>query len=239
MRNVAPVMQRELSSYFWSPIAYVVLTIFLIVSGVLFILFSFVPGGESSLRTLLGQQMPMILVFVVPMLTMRLLSEEYRSGTIETLMTAPISETDVVLGKFLGGLFFYCVLLAATVVYAVIMSSFGRLDWGLLFCTYVGLILLGGLFVSIGLFFSACTPNQIVAVLSSFVVIGMFTFLAHRIATETSGILRLVLHHLSIFDHYQDFARGLLDLNHVIFFVTTTGLFLFLSVKVLESRRWR
>lgn len=239
MHNVTPVMRRELAAFFWSPIAYVVLTIFLLVCGILFALVSFVPGGESSLRTLLGGQLPLILVFVVPMLTMRLFSEEYRSGTIETLMTAPVSETDVVLGKFLGGFLFYVVLVASTAVYAVIMASFGRLDPGMLFCNYLGLVLLGGLFVSIGLFFSACTRNQIVAVICSFVFIGVFTFLANLLAQKTSGALRLLLHHLSILDHYQDFARGLLDVDHVIFFVTTTALFLFLSVKVLESRRWR
>lgn len=241
MRNVAPIMQRELASFFWSPIAYVVLFLFTGICGILFILGSFEPGQESSLRSLLGHdfQMPLILMFAIPILTMRLLAEEFRIGTIETLMTAPVSETDVVVGKFMGAFAFYLVLLASTIVFAIIMGVFGRLDWGMLACTYLGLIMLGALLISIGLFFSACTSNQIIAVLSSIVVIAVFTYLARLIATKFEGLLRLVFHHLSILDHYRDFSRGLLDLNHVIFFLTTTGLFLFLSVKVLETRRWR
>jgi ABC-2 type transport system permease protein len=232
-------MQRELNAYFYSSIAYVVLTVFLIVTGIFFISSNFTPGGESSLRELLGNYMPLILVFILPMLTMRLLAEEYRGGTIETLMTAPVSEVEVVLGKFLGAMFFYGIMLATSLVYAVIISVFGRLDIGLLLCTYLGLVLLGAMYVAVGLFFSACTRNQIVAVICSFVLLAIITLLASFLAQDQSGLLRLVLLHLSVLDHFRDFGRGLVDTNHLFFFATTTGLFLFLAVKVLESRRWR
>ena len=238
MRNISPVVQRELGAYFFSPIAYTVLTIFLVISGIFFLALTFTPGGESSLRRL-ADVLPVILVVFLPMITMRLLSEEFRSGTIETLMTAPVGETEVIIGKFLGALVFYLIMLASTLLYAVVIGVFGRLDVGLLACTYIGLILLGALYISVGLFFSACTRNQIIAAVFSVIVLLVFTFLADYLASTQSGLLGLCLHHLSIQEHYRDFARGLIDTNHLVFFVTTTCFFLFLAVKVLESRRWR
>ena len=114
-----------------------------------------------------------------------------------------------------------------------------ELDVGLVISSYLGLLLLGGLYISVGLFFSACTRNQVIAVVCSFVLLAVLTFLANYLAREQQGILRVVLQHVSIVAHFQDFARGLVDTNHLAFFLTTTGLFLFLTVKVLESRRWR
>jgi len=239
MQKVGTLTRRELSVFFFSPIAYVVIAIFLVVTGIFFTSDNFLPGAEASLRITFGNYLPLILVFVLPMLTMRLLSEEFRSGTVETLMTAPVSEADIVLGKFLGTLVFYLAMLATTLLHVVLIAVYGPLDVGMLLATYLGLILLGGLYISVGLFFSACTRNQVIAVLCSFVLLAVFTFLANYLAREQEGTLRVVLQHLSIVAHFQDFARGLVDTNHLIFFLSTTVLFLFLTVKVLESRRWR
>ncbi|MFQ5490198.1 MAG: ABC transporter permease [Phycisphaerae bacterium] len=239
MQKVGILTQRELSAFFFSPIAYVVLAIFLMVTGIFFANDNFVPGGESSLRITFGNYLPVILVFILPMLTMRLLAEELRSGTIESLMTAPVTDADVVLGKFFGTLVFYLLMLGGTLLHVVLVAMYGTLDVGLVLASYLGLILLGGLYISVGLFFSACTRNQVIAVICSFVLLAVFTFLAEYLARDQEGGLRVVLQHLSIVAHFQDFARGLVDTNHLIFFVSTTGLFLFLTVKVLESRRWR
>ncbi len=124
MKNVATLTQRELSAQFYSPIAYVVICIFLVVSGIFFANDNFLPGGESSVRILMGSFMPLILVFVLPMLTMRIISEEFISGTIETLMTAPINDTEFILGKFFGALLFYVVMLATTLIFPFIVSLF-------------------------------------------------------------------------------------------------------------------
>ncbi len=238
MRNVSPVMQRELGAFFYSPIAYAVLTIFLILLGIFFTATTFQPGGQASLERL-AELMPIVFVVFLPVLTMRLLSDEYRTGTIETLMTAPIGETDVVIGKFFGALVFLVVMLSTTLLYAFVVNVYGRLDWGMLASTYLGMLLLGALYLSVGLFFSACTGNQIIAAVSSMVLLLVFTFLAEYLANEASGALKLVLRHLSIREHFRGFTRGILDGNDIVFFVTSTGLFLFLTVKVLESRRWR
>jgi ABC-2 type transport system permease protein len=239
MKHVATLARRELNVYFFSPIAYIVIAIFLALSGVFFVKWTFVPGNEASLRAVMGDAMPIILLIILPMISMRLLAEELRSGTIETLMTAPVSEVDVVLGKFCGAMAFYGVMLATTLLYAVVVAIWGTLDVGMLVCTYIGLVLLGGFFVSVGLFFSAWTRNQVIAVVCSVVVLLVLTFLVNLLALGLSGWPRIILQQINVFNHYPDFARGALVLNHVVFFVTMTGLFLFLTVKTLESRRWR
>lgn len=239
MRNIAPLTQREFSAQFCSPVAYVVITIFLIVSGIFFGMVNFLPGAEASVRNLFGGYMPLILVFVIPMLTMRLLSEEYRSGTIETLMTAPVSDSEVVLGKFFGSYLFFLVMLVTTAIYPIVVAMYGPLDTGLALSGYVGLLLVGALYLAVGLFFSACTRNQVIAVLCSFVLLAILTFLADFLSRGQEGLIRVVLQQLSIIAHFQDFARGLIETSHVVFFLSTTALFLFFTVKVLEFRRWR
>ncbi len=241
MNNVKTIMVRELGAFFYSPIAYVVLTIFLILSGFFFAFETFTRGGEASLRPLFSNTIPLVLVFVLPLLAMRLIAEEHRSGTIETLTTAPVTDLEVVLGKFLGVGVFYLVLLACTLVYAIIIALYGPLDPLLLICNYVGLILLGALYLSVGLLFSAMTRNQIIAGLSSLVVLLVFTLLADYLAAQIENWtwLRVFLQQASILSHYRDIARGRLDLGHVVFFLTSTGFCLFLTTKVLESRRWR
>ncbi len=240
MRNISTLARRELGAYFLSPIAYAVAAVFLFTTGLAFGLGTFRNGEESSLRPLFEFWIVMILVFVLPMLTMRLLSEEFRSGTIETLMTVPISETEVVLGKFFGAFVFYLVLLATLLIYPVLIAMYGTLDGQLLVCNYLGLVLLGALFISAGLFFSSCTKHQIIAVLLSFTLLALMTFAAEGLAQKVDGgWMRASLQHLSVRMHFATFVRGMLGLNHVIFFLTMCGLFLFLTVKRLEMRRWQ
>lgn len=239
MRNVSTLAQRELGAYFLSPIAYAVNAIFLFTAGLAFALGTFQPGGEASLRSLCEGWLMLILVFVLPMLTMRLISEELRNGTIETLMTAPVTEVDIVVGKFLGALLFYLILLATLLIYPIILRIYGPVDWQLLICNYLGLILLGALYIAVGLFFSACTKHQVVAVLLTCALLALMTFAFGGLAQTVEGWPRTILQHLSVRSHFADFVRGMVDVNHVVFFLTTTALFLFLSVKILEFRRWR
>ena len=239
MRCIVTVARRELATQFFSPIAYGVITLYLLVSGVLFWMVNFQPGAEASVRGVFGPWMLLLLMFVLSMLTMRVLSEEFRSGTIETLMTAPVTDAEVIIGKFLAILVFYIVMLATTIVYPILVNAHGGIDVGLTISMYIGLLLVGALYVSVGVFFSACTQNQVVAGLCSFVVLSIFTFLANAIGRAQEGSVRVVLQHLSVVDHYEDFLRGLFDTSHLIFFVSVTALFLFFAVKALEFRRWR
>lgn len=239
MGNVMTMARRELGAYFLSPIAYAVMAIYLFSAGLAFALGTFRAGGEASLRALFDFWIMLILVFVLPMLTMRLMSEELRSGTIETLLTAPVSETEIVLGKFLGAMVFFLILLATILLYPIILAMYGPVDLKLMVCNFLGVVLLGALYTSAGLFFSTMTRHQVIAVLSSFALLALMTFAFHALATLVEGWPKAVMQQLSVRTHFQDFVRGMLDLNHVVFFVTLTAFFLFISVKLLEVRRWQ
>jgi ABC-2 type transport system permease protein len=239
MQRIGTLVQRELGAYFLSPVAYIVAAIFLFSTGLAFGLGTFASGAEPSLRTLLDPWMVIILVFVVPILTMRLIAEEVRTGTIETLMTAPVTEFEIIAGKYLGALVFYAILLACLLLYPITLSMYGSVDVKLLLCHYLGLLLLGGLYLSIGLFFSTCTRHQVVATLLSLALLTLMTFAFHGLAQLVQGWPRVVLQHLSVRAHFADFTRGLLEIKSLVFFLTTTVFFLFLSVKWLEMRRWR
>lgn len=239
MRIIATLAQRELAAAFFSPIAYFVLALFLALSGFFFESRVFTPGGPATLRDLFEGLIPLILFFTLPVVTMRLMSEELRSGTIESLMTAPVTDVQVILGKYLGVMIFYLVMLATTLAHWAIVALYGDTDFFGTLTGYFGLLLLGSLYISVGLFFSTCTKNQVIAALATLVVLGSFAYLPILVFERVSGTLRAVVQHAHILAHYDDFARGLIDLNHVIFFVAGTALFLFLSVRVLESKRWR
>jgi ABC-2 type transport system permease protein len=239
MRNVTTVAGRELGAYFLSPIAYAVMAIFLFAMGMAFGLGTFVNGKEASLKVLFNPWALLFLVPVLPLLTMRLIADETRTGTIETLMTAPVTDAEIVLGKFLGAMTFYVILLAAMLIYPIVLSLYGPVDAFLLVCQGIGLILAGALYISVGLFFSACTKHQVVAALISVTLLAIMTFASQELAQQVeAGKVRIVLQQISVAAHFFDFVRGMLDLNHVVFFLSTTALFLFLTVKRLEMRRW-
>src|SRR4051812_21565977 len=160
MRSIV-IAKREFSSYLYSPIAYVAMTLFLLVSGILFRK-DFEPGQPAMMRTIFDW-MVWLLVFIVPLLCMGLLAQEWASGTIETLMTAPVGETDVVLGKFLGSLGLFILLILPTLLYVVLLRIYARPDFGPIFSGYLGIILVGALFIAIGLFCSSLTRSLIVA----------------------------------------------------------------------------
>jgi ABC-2 type transport system permease protein len=237
----APVIaRRELSSYFYSPIAYVALTIFLMWSGYLFWR-DFEPGQPAGMRTIFDQ-MILALVFIVPVLCMGLLAQEWSSGTIETLMTAPIGETDVVVGKFLGALGFFVVLLAPTLLYVVLLRLYSRVDYGPILSGYLGIFLVGALYTAIALFCSSLTRSQVVAAVAAVAILFLITIAPWLALRESSSTLsdrwRTALEQ-GVYNRYVDFSKGVIDTGHVIFFLAATVVFLFLTTKVLESRRWK
>jgi ABC-2 type transport system permease protein len=240
MPRAITIARRELSGYFFSPIAYVAIMLFLLAAGVLF-WGDFLPGKPAGLRTLFDW-MVWLLVFVVPILSMGLLSQEWATGTIETLMTAPVEETDVVLGKFFGSLALLMVLLAPTLLYVLMIALYANSspDAGPIFSGYLGIVLVGALFVSIGLFCSSLTRSQVVAAVSAAAILFVFTIVPYWISSIVTLplVVRTVIDQC-IYKRYTDFSRGVIDTGNLVFFVLTTVVFLFLTVKVLESRRWK
>jgi ABC-2 type transport system permease protein len=238
MRNITPLTQRELASAFYSPIAYVVGCVFLLFTGYFFTAQVLVPGNDASMRPLFAA-MTGILVFAVPLLAMRLVSEELSSGTIETLMTTPVTEAEVILGKFLGVFVLYAALLATTVVHLVILAVYSSPQFGVILFGYVGMLLIGALYISVGLFASCCTRHQLLAAVIAMGILAIFTFLVDYLADYAGPTWRWILMTVNVPAYFDDFTKGILDTRSLVFFVSTTALFLFLATKVLESKRWR
>lgn len=238
MRNVIPLTQRELAATFLSPVAYIVAALFLVTSGHFFLSQTLVAGREASLRAMF-ESMAGILVFAVPLLTMRALAEEFATGTIETLMTAPVTDVEVILGKFLGLLLFYVALLLTTLLHVLLVTVYGGSQPAVVLLAYIGMLLLGAMFIAVGLFASALTRYQLLAALGGMAILSLLTFVVDQLARWGGGTIRLVLGYVNVMGNFESFSKGFLDTRAIVFFVSMTLLFLFLSVKVLESRRWR
>jgi ABC-2 type transport system permease protein len=239
MNRATAIARREFNSYFYSPIAYVVIAAFLIASGAVFYQ-DFVPGQAAAMRNTFNW-MVWFLVFVTPILSMGLLSQEWATGTIETLMTAPVSDADVVVGKFLGNLGLLVVMLLPTLIYVALLGLYGRPDLGPIFSGYLGILLTGALFVSVGLFCSSLTRSQIVAVVLAILILCAVTVVPYMIRVSVANLRPFFLKLLdqAVYRRYSDFSRGVLDSGNIVFFVLATAVFLFLTTKVLESRRWK
>ena len=245
MRSAWVIMRRELRSFFVSPLAYVVLCAWLIWNGLVFwVLTEFyarnavASGAASPLSAFFGGSslffIP-LLVFV-PVLTMRLMAAEKQWGTIETLMTAPVSETAIVLGKYASAVLMWCVLWLPTVIYAWIIRQHGSVDWGATASSYLGIAALGSYFMAIGLLMSVVAPTQIIAAVLSFVALGViFTFGIGEFVFD--GTVRELCAYVSMWSHMQSFAKGVVDTRYLVLDVSLAVLAVGLSVAVLSARR--
>lgn len=249
MRTFTTLWRRELISYFYSPIAYVVLVFFLLIMGASFWMLVTVliegPTSESVMRILFGESIFfwLAMLAVTPILTMRLLAEEKRSGTIETLLTAPVRDTDVVLAKYAGALFFFVFMWLPTIAYAYILQAFSpeaiTLDPGPVWSAYLGAFLVGGFFISVGLFASSITRNQVIAAITSFAIVSALFFTGFAPYFVRDPLLQEVTRYLSPVLHMMDFSRGAVDSRPVVLYLSLTVFMLFLTVKVVESRNWK
>ena len=238
MSNTLAIARRELVAYFASPVAYVVIAAFLVIMG---LLFGYVLGAplqyrQADMSPVLGS-VPVILLLVAPALTMRLLSEEQRSGTIELLLTAPVRDWEVVVGKFLAGLALLLTMVALTLYYPLLMTVFGNPDLGAIASGYLGVILIGASFLSIGLLASSLTQNQVVAAMISFGIILAF-WLIGFLGGVVSGQAAEIVSYISITEHYGDFLEGIVSSKDVIYYLSIVVGALFLATRSLETRRW-
>ena len=237
MRNIMTIANRELRSYFDSPVAYIILTAFLLLAGWMFFS-SFFLMGQAEMRSFFTPSPyspSMLLVILAPALTMHLFAEERRSGTIEMMTTLPITDTEVVLGKFLASVGLLKVALALTLVYAFTVSGVGDLDWGPVISGYFGMILFVSSMLALGLLASTWTENQIVAFIFSFMLSAALYFvfwLQFFVPQSIAGVVE----YLSLAFHLDNMARGVIDSRDVIYYLSLTGGALFLAVRSLERR---
>lgn len=238
MKAIYAITRREFTAYFVSPIAYIYLTTFLVVTSWIFFR-TFFLIGQADLRTLFGL-MPWIFLFFVPAVSMGKWAEERRQGTLEILFTLPIRDRDIVIAKFLAGLSLIATAILLTFPIALTVAAVGNLDWGPVAGSYLGLLFLGGTYLSIGLVASALTENQIVAfiiaVVASFILLMVGTPL---IVGGASNIVTQSLHYAGLGTHFESISRGVVDSRDIIYYVSAIGFFLFVNLKVLETRARR
>jgi ABC-2 type transport system permease protein len=255
MSNILAIAQKELKSYFASPIAYVVIGFFAALYGYFYVVMlsyfqrvslqmgAMGMGGpqaanvnEMMIRPLM-QNVLILVLFIMPMVTMRTYAEEKRAGTIELLLTSPLTDWQIVLGKFLGAMGLYAVTLAVTFLHMAILFVYGNPEWKPIATAYLGLFLFGGCFISIGMFISSLTRNQIVAGMATF---GVFLFLwvINWIGSFYPSIEKLT-NYLSVVQHAEDFWKGVIDTTHLIYYVSFMAFGLFLTAKSVDTERWR
>ncbi|MGH9319589.1 MAG: ABC transporter permease [Vicinamibacteria bacterium] len=254
MANTWALVRREIQSYFASPIGYVVLALFILLYGYFFSDYLYIflersmgrggfAGGAEVLN--LNQDLirwlfhteAVVLLFLLPMLTMRSFSEEIRTGTIELLLTSPLTDFQIVAGKFLGALALYGCMLALTLLHMGVLFFFGDPEWKPLLAGYLGMLLLGGAFISFGLVFSSLTRNQIIAGFLSFATF-LFLWLIEY-AESWAGAAAGFVTYVSVTKHLSEFAKGVVDTRDVVYYLSFIGLGLFLSKQSLQSLRWR
>ncbi|MBI4213063.1 MAG: ABC transporter permease [Chloroflexi bacterium] len=234
IRNIIAITERELRSYFVSPVAWVVTAFFVAIWGILF--FAIVTSGrEAVLRPLLSN-FSITFLFVGPFLTMRLIAEEAKTGTLELLLTQPIREVELVVGKYLASLGFLAFMLAVTLYFPTLLEVFGDPDRGPMMAGYLGILLQGMAFMAIGLIASSLTQNQIIAAAVTFVVL-LLLWLADVLTL--GGAAAEVARFISISQRSQDMLRGVVDTKDVVFFFTVIVGCLFVTTQIISARRWR
>ena len=254
MSNVIAIAHKELKSYFASPIAYIVIGFFVLLFGFFYytLLMIFnqqsmqMMGFEGAPVQNVNDQMirplflnaSVIVLFVLPMITMRTYSEEKRSGTIELLLTSPLTDFQIIMGKFLGAMALYGAMLAVTFVHMGILYAFGSPEWVPIATGYLGLLLMGGCFISAGLLISSLTKNQIVAGMITFAVF-LLLWVINWVGSFTGPTTKAVLDYLSITNHLDDFTRGILDTKHLVYYLSFIAFGLFLTARSVDTERWR
>jgi ABC-2 type transport system permease protein len=253
MNNILALAQKEIRAYFVSPMAYALLGFFALLFGYFYIasmnvMLQFSMGqlgqggpqvvniNEFMVRPLFSNT-ALILLMLLPFLTARAYAEEKRSGTIELLLTSPLTDFQIIIGKFLGAMTLYVMMLALTLIHVGILFWYGEPEWGPIVSGYLGLLLIGSSFISVGLAISSMTTSQMVAGLSTLAVLLLF-WIINWVADPSGSTTQAVLSYLSIIEHFDDFSKGVIDTTHVTYYVSFTALGLFLTAKSLDTARW-
>ena len=256
MSNILAIAQKELKSYFASPIAYIVIGLWALLYGYFFAAILHFLAQQSMQMNQFGMQGPqsmnvnqqlirpllqnvlILILFLMPMVTMRAYSEEKRSGTIELLLTSPLTDFQIIMGKFLGALALWGLALVISLIHIALLFRFGNPEWKPIATAYLGLLLMGGCFISVGLLISSFTSNQIVAGMATF---GVFLLLwvVNWIGSFSGPTVDKITQYLSIIDHFDDFAKGIIDTSHLIYYISFISFGLFLTAKSVDSERWR
>ncbi len=238
MRVTLAIAWKEIVAYYTNPMAYIVGLVFLAFTGFFFVSDIDRPFAEATISGMLGPVTLWMMPFLPPLLTMRLLAEEQKLGTIELLLTAPVFDWEVVIGKYIASLTFFVTMVALTLYYVLLLYLFAKPDSGPIWSAYLGLILYGAAALSVGLLASSLTSNQIVAAVVGVGILALLTFIDFA-SGQVSGGLSIFLSEVGLLSHFDDFSRGVVDTSNIVYYLALTAVFLFLTIRSLESRRWR
>ena len=235
LSNVKHIFLKELRSFFNSPVAYIVMVVFLVILGWFFTSNLFI-ANLSSLRTVF-EMTPFLLLFFAPAITMRLISEEKKSGTLELLITKPVKESEIILGKFLASWALYFFTLLPTFCYYITVSFIGRLDFGSVVGGYLGLLFVGAVFLAVSVFGSSITENQVVAFIVSFLIVfGLF--MLDKVLFYLPNDVVSTLEYISIDYHFSNIERGVIDTRDLVYYTSAVTIALVAGTTVLQRRRW-
>jgi len=235
MQNIKHIFKKELKAYFISPIAYIVIAVFLVIIGWLFFS-TFFLNRQASL-TRFFSLLPITFSFIIPAITMRLFSEEINVGSYELLLTLPVTFRDIIVGKFLAAVAFVGIMLAPTIVYAVSTSFIGELDWGPVIGGYVGALLLGATFSAVGLFASSVTRNQVVAFIIGMAICFSLTLLVDFVLFFVPDVFVGTFQYFSANFHFQNIAKGLLDSRDILYFLTISFVALYGTGLIMQEKK--
>jgi ABC-2 type transport system permease protein len=254
VRNMLAIAGKELRGYFASPMGYILIGLFALLFGAFFRVY-LTGFAEQSQRMAMGggagninvneylirgvmHNVAIIILFVMPLVTMRTYAEEKRSGTMELLLTSPITDFQIIMGKFLGAMGLYASMLGVTLVHMLLLFWVSQPEWMPILTSYLGLLLMGGCFMAVGLLISSLTKNQIVAVVATFAVFMMF-WMVNWIAQFMSPTSQAILNYLSITGHLEDFMGGVIDTKHLVYYFSFIAFGLFLTARSVDVERWR
>lgn len=233
MRTIA---LKEIRGFFNSPVAYIVIIVFLLIAGWFFASPIFLIN-QVTIEHLLAN-VPLLFIFIIPAITMRLFSEEYKMGTIESLSIQPIEDYEILIGKYCAAVFLLSVGILGTLIHPVSLMFLGTLDWGQIFCSYLGLLFMGSSYLAMGMFASALTRNQIIAFIFGFLLCFMF-FILGKILFVVPGALKNIVSFISMDSHVNNIAKGVIDSRDILYFITIISVFLYAALLVVVNRRWR
>ena len=236
MHNILTIYKKELRSFFTTPMAYIFLVVFALVNGYFFTN-TFFLYNQSDMRSLFGI-VPLVYLFFIPAVSMGLISREKSLGTIEIITTLPVRERDIVIGKFLAGLTLILVALFTTLFHYITLYNVGTtIDHGAVFTGYLGLALLGGVYTSVGIFSSSLTENQVIAFIVGIAIVITFFLMDKLLVFVPPGLAGLI-QYMSTEFHLSNMSRGVIDTRNIVYFGSVIGFFLFMTTRVLESRKW-
>lgn len=234
--TIQTIALKELRGFFNSPVAYIVIIVFLLFVGWFFASPIFLIN-QITIDHMLNN-IPLLFIFLIPAITMRLIAEEYKAGTIESLSIQPIEEYEIIIGKYIAALVLLTVCILGTLIHPISLAFLGKLDWGQIFCSYLGLLGMGSAYIAIGIFASALTRNQIIAFIIGFALCFIF-FILGKILFIVPGFLKSMVGFIGMDSHFESISKGILDTRDIVYFISMIIAFIYGTLLVMLNKRWR